>query len=264
MERWRWLPQDLGTRHIVVNIPGFELQVMEDGRPVLTMRAIVGRHYRRTPVFSATMTYLVLSPVWHIPPNLAVQDKLPLIRKDMNFLVEENIKVFQGWGVDAREIDPKSIDWSAVSARNFGFRLRQEPGPKNALGRVKFMFPNRFNVYIHDTPAHELFEQASRAFSSGCIRIQKAMDLAEYLLRGDPAWSREKIIASAGRDMEQTVRLPESIPVHLQYWTAWVGGDGTLQFRPDIYGRDDRVFQALQENPPRGFLKHAGDLTGVL
>ena len=160
------------------------------------------------------------------------------------------MKVFQGWGADEKEIDPKRIDWSKVNAKSFKYRLRQEPGPWNALGRVKFMFPNRFNVYLHDTPSRELFEKTVRTFSSGCIRIEKPIELAEYLLRDDPKWTHETILAAIQKQIEQTVRLPRSIPVHLLYWTAWVDREDSLHFVRDIYGRDKRLDEALQENPP--------------
>jgi murein L,D-transpeptidase YcbB/YkuD len=252
LERWRWLPQDLGQQYILVNIANFELDVMEDGQPALVMKVVVGRDYRRTPVFSDRMTYLVLSPYWNVPPSIAVQDKLPLIKKDPGYLAKQNMKIFQGWGAETREIDPWSIDWSRVTANNFSYRLRQEPGPLNALGKVKFMFPNKFNVYLHDTPSRELFAKPERTYSSGCIRLEKPIELAQYLLRDDPRWTRENILSAVERRSEQTVQLSKKIPVHLLYWTAWVTDDGATHFRKDIYGRDKKVQDALDERPPSG------------
>jgi len=250
MERWRWLPQDLGERYVLVNIAAFELVVVEGYRPFMTMLAIVGKPYRRTPVFSDRITYVVFNPHWNIPPRIAVQDKLPLIRKDPGYLAEHNIRVLEGWGAETREIEPSSIDWSHITARSFHYRLRQDPGPMNALGRLKFMFPNRFNVYLHDTPSREFFSRTVRTFSSGCIRIQKPLDLAEYLLRDDPAWNREKIVAAIGTGVEQTVRLTKPVPVHLLYWTAWAGEDPLANFVDDIYGRDILVAEAFATAPP--------------
>lgn len=250
MERWRWLPQDLGPRHILVNIANFELDVFESDQIVLAMRVMVGKDYRRTPVFSDRMNYLVLCPYWHVTRNIAVNDKLPLIRKDAGYLTKQNMKLFRGWGADTKEIDPTTIDWSQITARNFSYRLRQDPGPINALGRVKFMFPNSFNVYLHDTPSRELFAKTERAFSSGCIRVEKPVDLAEYVLRGDPQWTRANIETAIKKWEEQTVRLPEPIPVHLLYWTAWANEDGSINFRRDIYGRDKLLEEALREKPP--------------
>lgn len=250
MERWRWLPQDLGERFILLNIANFELDVVEGGLPVLTMRAVVGRTYRRTPVFSTSMTYLVLSPYWNVPPNIAVKDILPTVKKDPDYLARLNIRVFRGWGAEAQEIDPGTINWSLLGPGNFSYRFRQDPGPVNALGRVKFMFPNRFNVYLHDTPARELFAKNVRTFSSGCIRIEKPIELAEYVLQGSTRWTREVILSESAKGVEQTVRIPRPIPVHLLYWTAWSEQDGTTHFRPDIYGRDARLAPALREEPP--------------
>ena len=252
MERWRWLPQDLGERHILVNIAGFSLQVVEGQQPVMGMKVIVGKPYRRTPVFSGRMTYLVLSPRWNVPHVIAVEDKLPLIRKDPSYLFSQGMRVFQGWGEDAMEMDPAAIEWSRLSAGNFPDRLQQDPGPRNALGRVKFMFPNKFDVYLHDTPSRDLFEKTSRPYSSGCIRIEKPLELADYLLREDPDWPPEKIRETVANWEEQTVKIPRPVPVHLLYWTAWVDEESRLQFRDDIYGRDSRLDEALRSLPPPG------------
>ena len=250
MERWRWLPQDLGERYVLVNIVNFELDVVEAGQALMVMRVVVGRPYRRTPVFSDMMTYLVLSPYWHVPPMIAIQDMLPQVRKDVGYLTEKRIRVFRGWGAEAEEIDPKTIDWAAVSGKSFPYRFRQEPGPANALGRIKFMFPNKFNVYLHDTPARDLFAKTARTFSSGCIRIEKPIDLAEYALKGDAKWTQEALLAAIDKGVEQTVRLPTAIPVHLLYWTAWTDGDGMVHFREDIYERDRRLDEAMRKPPP--------------
>jgi murein L,D-transpeptidase YcbB/YkuD len=250
MERWRWLPRDLGDRYIRVNIAGFELDVFEAGRQVMNMRAITGRDYRRTPVFSDMMTYLVINPYWNVPWNIAVKDKLPLIRENPDYLAQQKMILMSGWGADVVEIDPSTIDWSEVTPKDFVWRLRQDPGPLNALGRIKFMFPNKFNVYLHDTPSRELFEQAVRTFSSGCIRIEHPVDLAEYLLRGYPEWTRPAILAAIDKGDERTVRLLEPIPVYVLYCTAWVDETGEISFRNDVYGRDGVVADALLELPP--------------
>jgi len=250
LERWRWLPQNLGKSYVLVNIANFELQVVETGLAVINMGVVVGRPHRRTPVFSDQITYLVLSPYWHIPPGIAVKDILPHIRKDPEYLTRQNIKVFRGWGGESKEVDPKSIDWSKVSARDFPYRFRQDPGPGNALGQVKFMFPNKFNVYLHDTPVRELFTKTVRGFSSGCIRIEKPIELAEYLLRSDPKWTRETLLATIEKRAEQTIRLPQPVPVHLLYWTVWIDEEELIQFRSDIYGRDILLDRALRERSP--------------
>ncbi len=250
MERWRWLPGDLGKRYIVVNTANFSLELVENSMPAMTMRVVVGKLYRRTPVFSGKMTYLVFNPYWHIPLSIARKDILPKIQKDPDYLAGQKIKVFQSWNYGAPEMDQETIDWSGVNHENFIYKLRQDPGPLNALGRVKFMFPNKFNVYLHDTPAQKLFQKTRRDFSSGCIRIEKPIELAEDLLRNDPKWSREEITAAINRGMRQIVRLPEPITVHVLYWTAWMDRDGFIQFRNDIYERDKALDEALREKPP--------------
>jgi len=251
LERWRWLPQELGERYLIVNIANFELDVVEAGRTVLTMRVVAGRPYRRTPVFSDQMTYLVFNPYWHVPRNLAVQDILPQIQSDTTYLGRQGMRVFrpsESGGLE--EINPKTIDWAQVTAENFDLQLRQDPGPTNALGRVKFMFPNRFNVYLHDTPTRSLFERSARDFSSGCIRIEKPIELVEYVMAGDSTWTRDRIMAAIATGSEETVRLPQPQPVHLLYWTAWAEDDGSIQFRRDVYNRDASLYAELQESPP--------------
>ncbi len=251
MERWRWLPRDMGLRHIRVNVPAFGLAVIEDGQAVMSMRVVAGRHYRRTPVFSGLMDHIVLNPDWNIPTRIAVQDVLPKARKDPAYLSREKIRVFEGWGRDAAELDPGSIDWSRVAAENFRYRLRKDPGPHNDLGRVKFMFPNRFDVYLHDTPSKRLFERSMRGFSSGCIRIEKPLDLAEYVLRDTPGWSRDALSAAIDAGQLRTIGLTRKIPVHLIYMTAGVDSEGRVLFWQDIYQRDPALDRALKEKPPR-------------
>lgn len=251
LERWRWLPEELGERHILVNIPNFELDVFEKGAKVLHMRAIVGKHYRRTPVFSDRVAYFVLSPLWHVPTLIAVADLLPRQQKNPAYFKDNGFRVFSGWGAEARELDPTTIDWSQLSRKNFPYRLRQDPGPKNFLGGIKFMFPNKFNVYLHDTPDRELFEKPERGFSSGCIRIEKPLELALYLVQNDPRWSQEKLLAGIASRREQTVQLPARVPVHLLYWTAWADEQGRVHFRRDLYERDAQLDAALHTPPPR-------------
>lgn len=249
LERWRWLPQELGDRRILVNIAAFELEVFEGSRLVLAMPVIVGRRYRRTPVFSATLSYLVFSPYWHVPHALAIQDQLPMQQQDPTYFQRVGMRVFDGWGTDAREIDPATVDWTQITASRFPYRLRQDPGPVNALGGVKFMLPNKHSVYLHDTPARDLFARSQRDFSSGCIRLENAAALAEYLLRDMPPWDSAGIRRAMQAGVERTVSLDTRVPVHILYWTAWANEDGTIHFRRDLYGRDDRLATALFQSP---------------
>jgi len=247
MERFRWLNASTDTYYVDVNIADYRMSLFRDNTRVLSMRAIVGKPYRKTPVFSDEITYLVFNPIWYIPRSIAVKDFLPDIQKNPNYLKKHHIKVFLGWGSDETEIDPSTIEWDRLDANNFNYYLRQKPGPWNSLGRVKFMFPNRYNVYLHDTPARELFSRVQRTFSSGCIRLENAIDLAVYLLNSDAGWTRKQVMDAIDSGKEMTVDLSNPIPIHINYTTTWVNDHNELQFRYDIYGRDRRLWYALNQ-----------------
>lgn len=244
LERRRWLGEAPGRRQVRVNAAAFTLEAIDGPAVALRMRVVVGQPYRPTPEFSDRIRYLVLNPYWEVPPRLAAQDKLPLIRRDPGYLAREHIRVLSGWAEDARQIDPASIDWQRVRTP-LPYRLRQDPGPWNALGRVKFMFPNGHDVYLHDTPARALFAHAERGFSSGCIRLQEPLALADWLLTDHLRWSPEALRAAIDSGNTRTVNLREPVPVYLLYWTAWVNSDGAVQFRRDIYDRDAPLAAAL-------------------
>jgi murein L,D-transpeptidase YcbB/YkuD len=194
----------------------------------------------------------VINPYWGVPNTIATKDILPKIQKDPNFLKNQKIRVFEGWGGGAREIDSRVVDWNTVGSANFPYRFKQDPGQQNALGRIKFMVPNRFNVYLHDTPSKELFAKARRDFSSGCIRIEKPVELAEYLLRSHPDWPAEKIRSTLTGSVfsAQIVKLFEPLNIHILYWTVWVGEEDRIYFGPDIYDRDTALDAAMQKPPP--------------
>ncbi len=244
MERWRWLPENLGSRYIYVNIADYNLKLYEDNQVIMEMKTIVGQEQRSTPVFSDTIKYLVINPYWYVPKSIAAKDKLPLIRKDYTYLKENNYSLFKYTANNKlEEINPAAVNWSNINKNNFNYLLRQNPGDQNALGRVKFMFPNRFSIYLHDTPGKYLFSETERSFSSGCIRIEKPIDLAEYLLRDQEEWKREKIEAEMTKDREKTIYLKNPIKIYLQYNTAWVDSLGNLNFREDIYNRDQKIIK---------------------
>ena len=249
MERWRWIPNDLGPRYLMVNIADFNLSMVDESKVRGAMRVVVGRAYRKTPVFSGTMTYLEFNPFWNVPRKLAVEDILPRIKEDPAYIQEQGFRVYSGWSEDAVELSPNEVDWASFRKDYFPVRLQQAPGPKNALGRIKFMFPNRHAVYLHDTPAKGLFNSVSRSFSSGCIRVEDPVTLAEFVLEGMDGWDRETIANHLGDGQRQVVRLKRPIPVHLLYWTAWADESGTVFFREDIYERDAPLMRALKEKP---------------
>lgn len=250
LERWRWLPHDLGVRYIVVNTADFTLTAVDNSHEVLRMRVVVGRPARRSPVFSAKMTYLVTHPFWNVPTTIAVEDILPEVQKDPTYLTSRGIHVFRGWEADAAELDPATIDWQAYHANRFPFRLRQDPGPYNALGRIKFMFPNLFAVYLHGTPNHSLFNRVQRDLSSGCIRLESPNMLADFVLQGDGRWNLHQLNDILDKNETRVIHLSRPLPVHLLYMTAWVDSAGTLQFREDIYERDRDLAYALSLRRP--------------
>jgi murein L,D-transpeptidase YcbB/YkuD len=229
---------DLERDFVVVNIAGFRTYVVHDDEVVWTARSQVGRPYRRTPIFKAKMTYLVLNPTWTVPPTIFRQDILPQLRRDAAYLATRNIDLMDA---ERGQVDPATVDW--VDARTFPYSFVQRPGPTNALGRIKFMFPNEHFVYLHDTPSRDLFEQTSRAFSSGCIRLENPLDLATLLLGSK--WSRERIDAVLATERTETVFLDKPITVMLLYWTTEIDAQGRVAFWPDVYNRDARVIEEL-------------------
>jgi len=245
LERWRWLPDEFGSRYILVNIPNFKMNVIEDGKPVMEAKVVVGREERQTPTFTANMAYLVMSPKWYVPRSIAVKDKLPQLKRNPYSLARQNIRIYNSAG---QQINPGAVNWKAIGKDNFNYHLRQDAGPRNALGGIKFMFPNPYNVYLHDTPTRGLFSQNQRTFSSGCIRLSNPVELAEYLLKHDPKWNRQTIKAAAASGKQRIVNLPQQVPVYLLYWTAWVDENGLTHFRGDIYNRDKPMVRALYQD----------------
>jgi len=241
MERWRWLPHKLNQPYIMVNIADFMLKVVDSDRTIMDMKIIVGKTYTRTPLFHARMTYLILNPWWEIPSSIARKEILPKIKENNDYLGKNHIKVYESWNPGASEVPADSITWDSISPKSFAYRFRQEPGPGNALGRIKFMFPNKYNVYLHDTPTPELLQKDIRTFSHGCIRIEKPIELAEYLLRNDSLWSAERLKSALETEKDKIVTLPRQTDVYVCYWTSWVNNAGQGCFQTDIYGYDKRL-----------------------
>jgi L,D-transpeptidase YcbB len=239
MERWRWMPDNLGEEHFLVNIAGFELQHWQSNTIVDRMNVVVGAVATQTPEFSGSMQYIELNPYWTVPYTIATKEMLPKLKANPYQYADE-FEVFAGG---------KLADWGAISWTSYGgtgsfpFTFRQKPGPKNALGKVKFMLPNKFNIYLHDTPAKDKFANATRAFSHGCIRLSRPSDLAYSLL--DRTGMDQNAINDVWADGENTrVNLPKAIPVHLIYATAFSSENG-IEFRTDVYGRDRKLYAAL-------------------
>ena len=245
MERRRWMPDDLGPRYVFVNLADQNLKVVEDDKTVHTTRVVVGKPFHATPVFSDEMTYAEVNPYWTVPYSIATTEYLPMLQRDPGALQGKNIRVFSG----NREIDPWSVAWSSYSRASFPFTLRQDPGEGNALGRIKFMFPNKFNIYIHDTPSKSLFSRAQRSFSHGCIRAEAPFDLGEALL-GPDGWTKAKLETVRDSGERRVIKLSKPLPVHLTYLTAWVNKDGSVHFRSDIYERDKVLAKAIAQLRP--------------
>ena len=245
IERTRWVLHAISGQFVITDIAGFEVFVYKDDKIVWTSRVQVGKPYRRTPVFKSEIKYLDLNPTWTIPPGILAKDILPAVKKNPNYLKDRNINVIDRAG---KKVNQKTIDWSKYSGRNFPYQLRQEPGPTNALGLIKIMFPNKHLVYIHDTPSKALFERTDRTFSSGCIRTEKPFELAEILLDDPDKWNMDsfKQVIDSGRT--QTVTLAKPVPVLLFYWTVAVSPDGAVRFKKDPYKRDAEVLQGLNGN----------------
>jgi murein L,D-transpeptidase YcbB/YkuD len=250
MERWRWYPQDLGARYLMVNIPAFELRLVQDRTETLSMRVIVGRKKRPTPVLSSRLTYLEVNPYWNVPQKIARKDLLPKIQADPEYLVRQKIQVFDSWQQDAPALDPLAIDWAGVSENHFPYRLRQEPADRNALGRIKFMFPNSQSVYIHDTPGKALFKKASRPFSSGCVRVEDPKALAVQLLK-DQHWTHRRLEKYSQTHQNSAIALETPVPVYLVYFTAWTDAEGQIHFGDDIYNHDRRLLLDLLKDAPK-------------
>ncbi len=243
LERARWILHDLPDSFVIVNVAAFKTYLVAKGQAVWSARCQVGKEARQTPIFRDDMRYVVFNPTWTVPPGILAKDILPsLQRGDLGVLKRKRLKIIDRQG---RVVSPGSVRWSQVRAASCPYTFRQDAGPDNALGRVKFMFPNRYSVYLHDTPSRDLFESPSRAFSSGCIRVERPLELAERVLK-DPKWSAAAIGRTIDGGKTVTVNLRRPLPVLLLYWTAFPSGEGRrVGFARDIYGRDPPILRAL-------------------
>jgi len=241
LERARWVMGGLGEDFIIVNIAGFRAYLVNNGKVAWETKVQVGKPFHQTPVFLDEMTYVVMNPTWTVPYSIATKEMLPRIQRDPDYFRTRTFDVRNRAG---ENVDPESIDWSQLSRGNFPYTFVQRPGPANALGRIKFIFPNEHAVYLHDTPSKSLFGRSERAFSHGCIRTQNPFDLAEHLL-APAGWDRARIDAQIESEETKTVHLAEPLPVLLLYWTADIGPSGEYYFFKDIYERDQRVLDAL-------------------
>jgi murein L,D-transpeptidase YcbB/YkuD len=244
LDRARVLMADLPKRFVIVNIAGFQIYVLDGETVIWRSRVIVGKPFRQTPVFKSAINHLIFNPTWTVPPTILRHDIAPAARKNPAYVTKKGLKVINSAG---KVVSPYSVNWSG----SIPYTLRQDGGPSNALGRVKFMFPNPYSVYLHDTPSKTLFDSPMRTLSSGCVRVQNPMDLALLLLgTDDPSWTKERIAATVDSMKTTTVNLNTPVPVLLAYWTAWVDNNGLMNFRADVYDRD-AAWLKLLDTPPR-------------
>lgn len=246
MERWRWLPNQLGHRHIVVNLSAYQLSAYDHGERQFTMDTIIGSQENQTPQISGGLHTVVFNPHWTIPRKIALQETIPKQRRNPDYFASRGIRLFSDWN-GGEELDPASIDWSGVHWDNFPYMLRQDPGPRNALGKLKFLFTNNFRIYLHDTPTQQLFSQSERTFSHGCIRVEAPRRLAAFILRGEAEspWSKTAVRSVVASGITHEIEVSPPLTVYLLYLTAWVGDDGEVHFRRDIYGEDELLLNEL-------------------
>lgn len=245
LERWRWLPRDLGRRHIRVNTARFDLRAFEDDKKVLSMRVVVGETEHKTPAFSEDMQYLVLNPYWNVPNKIARDELIRTEQANPGHLTRMNVRVLSG----SKKLDPMKIDWSRYEGmKQLPVRLRQDPGPRNALGRIKFMLPNKYRVYLHDTPARIFFDSRVRTFSHGCVRVEDPLKLADYVL--GEKWSARALQRVIDSGKNRYVKLPEPLPVHIYYHTVWADESGRVNFRNDVYNKDRLIMARMPSARP--------------
>ncbi len=245
LERWRWMPHDLGRKHIRVNIPDFRLVVEEAGKHVMTMKVVLGLPEWQTPLFSTVMTHVLFNVHWIAPDDILSKELINYMKADSNYLRSNNMTLWRKKGDSLQQIDQRTINIKDIDPKHVDFILRQEAGPQNIMGQVKFLVPNEHSIYLHDTPYREDFPKTVRMFSHGCIRLEKPVDLAEYILKEFPSWNRERIDTVVAQNVEQTIVLKHPIPVHVLYCTAWKEKDGTINFRQDYYGLDRKLGAVL-------------------
>ena len=237
LERWKWFPKDMGQEYVVVNIPDYKLTLVKDNDTIRTHKVIVGRDKRPTPVLSSKLSNVVLNPTWTVPPTILREDVIPAISRNRGYLAQTNMKIYDGKGNEVA-----ANDWKLSKAKSY--RYVQSPGTFNSLGMIKLVFPNRFSVYLHDTNHRDFFGKQKRSLSSGCVRVENPLKLAEYLLADETNWNIEKITESLQSAKTKHVRLKNKIDIHILYWTAW-SDNNTLIFRDDIYNLDAELYRKL-------------------
>jgi L,D-transpeptidase YcbB len=251
MERWRWAPFDFGEKYVLVNIANFKLSYFEGNNEKMSMRVVVGKPFRQTPLFSSTIPYLVVNPVWTVPAEIAVSTILPGIKKYPAYYKKRKFSVYKKRRGKTVVVRPKNIGLKGVSKTHYPFLVRQEPGPFNEMGKIKFVIPNKNNIILHDTPGGFQFKKSSRAFSSGCIRLERPVALARQVLSGNKHWNDQAFTTSYQAKKTQSFALDTPIKIHLLYWTVSINNRGEVQFLDDVYSRDAPLYRSLTQLAPQ-------------
>jgi len=245
LERRRWLPEDLGSRYVLVNAGDYSMVFVDGGKKVFESLVIVGTPKDPTPEIQSVMYGFQTNPYWTVPQSIAGEEYLPMLRRDPTSLARSGFRIFSSWSDNESELDPSSVDWSAIHPKAFPYRIRQEPGAGNALGYIFFGFANKYGIYMHDTANRWLFTEGSRNFSHGCIRLQNPLDFAEKVFKGRGGFDKAKVQQVIAAGQQAHYGFPESVPLHVTYRTVGIGSDGAAVFRDDVYGRDHRVVAAM-------------------
>lgn len=236
MERLRWFPDDVEDNFLLINIPEYKLHVFENGINVMDHKVIVGKEATRTSIFKGNISQIILNPYWNVPNSIVINEMLPKLKRNSNYLAKNNMELLSG----KTTIDPSTINWNSYSS-SIPYSVRQKPGEDNALGKMKFIFPNNFSIYLHDTPTRNIFNDTKRAFSHGCIRVENPMKLALYILRKNPNWKIEKLQSSVENKKTINIQIKPTLPVYIVYFTAWIGSSGEINFRNDLYNMDSQL-----------------------
>ena len=240
LERLRWLPENVENNYLLVNIPEYKLHVFENAKPIWETNVVVGKEGKQTTIFRGNISKIILNPYWNVPTSIINKEILPNLKRNRNYLSKNNMEVVAGGQV----MNPKTINWSKY-VKNIPYEIRQKPGKDNSLGKMKFLFPNSYSIYLHDTPAKELFDRNKRDFSHGCIRVENPEKLATYLLKNNPSWSQQSIDKVLETSDETEIVVKPTMPVYITYFTAWVDSKGNLNFRKDIYNLDEELAKEI-------------------
>ena len=243
MERLRWFPDQVEDDFLLINIPEYKLHVFENKQKVMDLKVIVGKEATRTSIFKGNISQLILNPYWNVPTSIVRKEMLPKLKRNSNYLSKNNMELLSGNTI----IDPSTVNWNKYTS-SIPYSIRQKPGDDNALGKMKFIFPNNFSIYLHDTPSRSIFNESKRAFSHGCIRVENPMKLAQYILRNNQKWNSDNLQSSIESKKTISIQIKPSLPVYIVYFTAWIGNSGEINFRNDLYNMDSQLEKEIFNN----------------